>query len=114
MSNRIDQMTHGLLGKIAENSSGAAKKAANAGTSTPGSAVKAGVEGTARSRSAGETVELTSSAKLLERLEKTLASLPEIDRARVDAVKTAIENGDYQIDSDSIAAALLRADRQPG
>ena len=113
MSNRIDHMTHGLLGKIAENSSGAAKKAGNAGASVPGTAVKAGVDGTTRSQSAGETVELTSSAKLLERLEQTLKSLPEIDRARVDAVKTAIENGDYQIDSDGIAAALLRVDRQP-
>jgi negative regulator of flagellin synthesis FlgM len=114
MSNRIDQMTHGLLGKIAENSSGTAKKAGNAGAAAPGAVAKAALDGTTRSQSAGETVELTSSAKLLERLEKTLASLPEIDRARVDAVKTAIENGDYEIDSDSIAAALLRADGQPG
>jgi negative regulator of flagellin synthesis FlgM len=75
----------------------------------PAAAVKA--DGTARTQSTGETVELTSSAKLLERLEKTLASLPEIDRARVEAVKTAIENGDYQIDADRIADALLRADR---
>lgn len=110
MSNRIDQMTQGLLGKLAENSSAAAKKAGNAGTVAP-AAVKAGVDGTARSQPSGETVELTSSAKLLERLEKTLASLPEIDRARVEAVKTAIENGDYQIDADRIADALLRADR---
>lgn len=110
MSNRIDQMTQGLLGKLAENSSAAAKKAGSASTVAP-PAVKAGVDGTARSQPSGETVELTSSAKLLERLEKTLASLPEIDRARVEAVKTAIENGDYQIDADRIADALLRADR---
>jgi negative regulator of flagellin synthesis FlgM len=111
MSNRIDQMTQGLLGKLAENSSAAAKKAGNASTVAPAAGVKAAVDGAARSQSAGETVELTSSAKLLERLEKTLASLPEIDRARVEAVKTAIENGDYQIDADRIADALLRADR---
>jgi negative regulator of flagellin synthesis FlgM len=111
MSNRIDQMTQGLLGKLAENTSAAAKKAGNAGAVATAAAARPGADGTARSQSAGETVELTSSAKLLERLEKTLASLPEIDRARVEAVKTAIENGDYQIDADRIADALLRADR---
>jgi negative regulator of flagellin synthesis FlgM len=111
MSNRIDQMTQGLLGKLAENNSAAAKKAGNTATAAPAAAIKAGMDGAARSQSAGETVELTSSAKLLERLEKTLASLPEIDRTRVEAVKAAIENGDYQIDAGRIADALLRADR---
>jgi anti-sigma28 factor (negative regulator of flagellin synthesis) len=29
-------------------------------------------------------------------------------------VKTAIENGEYQIDADKIATALLRSEGQPG
>ena len=62
----------------------------------------------------GDTVELTSSAKLLERLEKTLASLPAVDSGRVAEVKTAIENGDYEIDADAIADALIRFDRSLG
>jgi negative regulator of flagellin synthesis FlgM len=62
----------------------------------------------------GEKVELTSSARLLERQEKSFASLPEIDRARVEAVKTAIANGEYQIDAGRIAAALLRTEQQLG
>ena len=57
---------------------------------------------------ANDTVELTSSAKLLERLDKTLASMPVVDNDRVAAVKAAIENGDYQIDADAIADAMLR------
>jgi negative regulator of flagellin synthesis FlgM len=61
-----------------------------------------------------DTVELTSGAKLLERLEKTLAGLPEINSGRVEAVRTAIESGDYVIDADKIAAALLRTDRELG
>jgi negative regulator of flagellin synthesis FlgM len=61
---------------------------------------------------ASDTVELTSSAKLLARLEKTLAGLSEIDNSRVEAVRTAIENGDYRIDTDKIAAALLRKEAQ--
>lgn len=61
-----------------------------------------------------DTVNLTSSAKLLERLEKTLASLPVVDNARVAEVKSAIENGDYQIDADAIADAMIRFDQSLG
>lgn len=110
MSNRIDQMAQGLLGKIAENSSAGARKVGGTAASAPGKTDNPSTDATAR----GDIVELTSSARLLERLEKTLASLPEIDRARVDAVKTAIENGEYQIDADKIATALLRSEGQPG
>lgn len=55
-----------------------------------------------------DTVELTSSAKLLERLDKTLASLPVVDTNRVAAVKADIENGNYEINADAIADAMLR------
>ncbi|MCB1845715.1 MAG: flagellar biosynthesis anti-sigma factor FlgM [Halioglobus sp.] len=61
-----------------------------------------------------DTVALTSGAKLLERLEKTLTSLPEIDASRVEAVKQAIANGDYEIDANKIADALIRSDREFG
>ena len=60
---------------------------------------------------AADTVELTSSARLLERLEKSLAELPAIDSARVAEVKAAIERGDYEIDSDAIADAMIRFER---
>ena len=57
-----------------------------------------------------DTVNLTSNAKLLERLDKTLASLPAVDSERVAEIKTAIENGEYQIDADAIADAMIRLD----
>lgn len=61
-----------------------------------------------------DTVELTSSAKLLERLDKTLAALPVVDSNRVAAVKQAIENGDYEIDADAIADAMIRLEQSLG
>ncbi len=61
-----------------------------------------------------DTVELTSGAKLLERLEKTLASLPAVDSDRVAEIKAAIENGDYEIDADAIADAMIRFERSLG
>jgi negative regulator of flagellin synthesis FlgM len=61
-----------------------------------------------------DTVKLTSNAKLLEQLDKTLAGLPTVNSARVDEIKTAIENGDYQIDSEAIADAMIQMDRWLG
>lgn len=101
-------MSQGLLGKIAEQTNGAAgaKKTGVADVTSRGA--------DATSLSGGDKVELTSSAKLLERLEKSFASLPEIDRSRVDAVKSAIESGDYEIDAEKIASTLLYTDMQLG
>ena len=64
--------------------------------------------------SAGDTVELTSSARLLERLEKTLAGLPAVDSGRVAEVKAAIESGNYEINADAIADAMIRFERSFG
>lgn len=101
-------MDQGLLGKIGN-------KVGETGTTKKldGGAAVAGKEPAGRAAT-GETVELTSGAKLLERLEKTLSGLPDVDRARIDAVKAQIENGDYQIDADKIADAMLRLDQEIG
>ena len=64
--------------------------------------------------SKSDTVNLTSSAKLLERLERTLATLPVVDHARVTEIKNAIENGDYEINADAIADAMIRFDQSLG
>ena len=61
-----------------------------------------------------DTVNLTTNAKLLERLDKTLASLPAVDSKRVAEIKAAIENGDYEIDVEAIADAMIRLDRSLG
>ncbi len=108
MSNRIDPMNHGTLGKIAGKTSGTAS------TSRVDSDPAAAGKKAADKPASGDTVELTSSAKLLERLEKTVASHPGVDVSRVEAVKTAIINGDYEIDVEKIADALLRTDQEFG
>ena len=62
----------------------------------------------------GNPVNLTTSAKLLERLDKTLAALPTVDSDRVAEIKAAIQDGNYKIDSDAIADAMIRLDRSFG
>ena len=64
--------------------------------------------------STSDTVELTSSAKLLERLEKNLAAAPGIDSARVETIKQAIANGEYEIDAEAVADAMIRFERSLG
>ncbi|MGB5626843.1 MAG: flagellar biosynthesis anti-sigma factor FlgM [Woeseiaceae bacterium] len=101
-------MDHGTLGKIGGkvDEAGTSSKVSKDSTAPDKASVDA--------RSATDTVNLTSDAKLLERLDKTLAALPAVDSARVAEIKSAIENGDYQIDSDAIAEAMIRLDRSFG
>jgi|GEM_PF-512613 len=50
----------------------------------------------------GSTVEL-SGAALLEELGEQIKNLPEVNEARVDAVKQALSKGEYQPDAEVIA-----------
>jgi len=108
MANRIGPMDPSALGKVGNKVSdtGAGRK-----VSGDSGAAKDASQGQV---SANDTVELTSSAKLLERLEKTLATLPAVDSNRVSEVKAAIENGEYEIDADAIADAMIRFERSFG
>ena len=93
IGNKVDETT--TSSKVAPN---AAKPEASAGSPVPPS----------------DTVNLTSSAKLLARLDKTLETLPAVNAERVAEIRTAIEGGDYEIDSDAIADAMIRLDRSFG
>jgi len=101
-------MDQGIVGKIGgkvDETSTSSKVSPNSSTNE-----KAGATPAASS----DTVKLTSDAKLLERLDKTLAALPAINADRVAEIKTAIENGNYEIDAEAIADAMIRLDRGLG
>ncbi len=101
-------MDQGILGKIGnkvDETSTASKVGPN--SSAPNQSATSPV-------SAGDTVNLTSSAKLLERLDKTLESLPAVNAERVAEIRNAIENGDYDIDVDAVADAMIHLDRSLG
>ncbi len=100
-------MDQGTLGKIGN-------KVDETRTTSKVSAETAAPEKAPAAASAGDKVNLTESAKLLERLDKSLASLPAVDAGRVAEIKSAIENGNYQIDADAIAEAMIRLDRSLG
>ena len=108
MTNRIGPVDHGAIGKVGNkvDDTGSSRKVSGDSVAPQGAATG--------SASTSDTVELTSSAKLLERLEKSLESLPAVDSGRVEEIKTAIENGNYEIDADAIADALIRFERSFG
>jgi negative regulator of flagellin synthesis FlgM len=61
--------------------------------------------------SAGDSVELTDAARLMQRVETLLAAAPVTSRERVDAVRQAIASGAYAIDPQRIAAQVVRLER---
>ena len=109
MSNTIKPVDNAMLTKITDKIGNAKETGSTAAAKSADNAASRAEPG-----KTSDTVELTSGAKLLERLEKTLAAMPEIDAGRVEAVKSAIASGDYQIDAEKIADALLRTDRELG
>ena len=59
----------------------------------------------------GDTVSLTSSAQLLQKLEEILAAAPASDAKRIAALKEAIDSGTYEIDAATIADRLIRMEQ---
>ena len=67
---------------------------------------------TTRAANTGDTVNLTRSGVLLQRLEETLANTPIVDAGRVSAIRDAITSGQYEVDAAAIADQIIRLDRE--
>ena len=68
--------------------------------------------GRATDASTGDTVNLTRSGVLLQKLEEALASTPVVDADRVSAIRDAVTSGRYQVDAAAIADQIIRLDRE--
>lgn len=108
MSNKIDPVDQGMHGRISDKiNETATTRKLNISSAVSGKKAK-------DQASSVDTVELTQGAKLLERMEKTLAEVPEVDSARIAAVRADIASGNYEINAEKIAEALLRTDQELG
>ena len=58
-----------------------------------------------------DAVALTDTAVRLKRIEANLAEMPEVDQARVDALRERIESGDYQVDGREVARKLMQMEQ---
>jgi negative regulator of flagellin synthesis FlgM len=59
-----------------------------------------------------ESVTLTRTASDLLQLEERLQALPGVDRERVEAIRSAIEGGSYQVDAGRIVDSLLQSETE--
>lgn len=57
-----------------------------------------------------DSVSLSSQAQALGKLEQAVQQAPDVDTAKVDRIKQAIANGDYQANSEAIAERMLSQD----
>lgn len=55
-----------------------------------------------------DSLRLTDTATLLRQAEARLKAQPDIDAARVEAIRQRIDTGQYQVDAERLADRLLR------
>jgi negative regulator of flagellin synthesis FlgM len=56
----------------------------------------------------GEAVHLSDEAQRLQQISDSLRDQPTVNSARVAALKSAIDDGSYQVDSKRVAGKLLK------
>lgn len=60
------------------------------------------------SASSKDSVQLTSQALNLNKLEKQTSSEPQVNKQRIESLKAAILNGDYKINTERLAEKLIK------
>ncbi len=93
------------------NTGGARNRSAGGVTEKPDSAP---TNSTQAAPAAGDNVVLSTEAQTLNRLEAQINAAPEVDAARVAAIKEAIANGSFEINADRIAERMLDNDDMLG
>lgn len=54
-----------------------------------------------------DSISLTDTAARLQRLESTISELPVVDSQRVEELRSAIANGEYEVNAGNIADKML-------
>jgi len=69
--------------------------------------------GQAAATTPGESsVTLTDAARRLAAIERAVANVPDVNLARVEELRAAIESGRYSVDAERIASRLLDLERE--
>ncbi len=62
-------------------------------------------------RQASDKIDITAVAQEIKRAFESAPSTPVIDNNKIEAVKAALQSGNYQINADSIAEKMIQFDR---
>ncbi|WP_246624895.1 flagellar biosynthesis anti-sigma factor FlgM [Oceanobacter mangrovi] len=71
-------------------------------TATPAAESESG-----KTESYSDQVKLSASGKSIQQIEAEISSMPEVNDATVERIRSAIENGEYKIDYDRLAGKML-------
>lgn len=82
----------------------------SSGTVAPTREAGNGVAAAPAAATSGE-VHITDTATQLAALEQTLRDSPAVDPARVEALRSAIEQGSYTVDPTDVATKFMQMDR---
>jgi len=94
------------------NGGGSIKPVSPAGVQDVAAGKTTGPQTPATTSPARDKVEITSLSSQLAQLEKMLNDVGVVDTARVEAIKQAISEGRFQIDSEVVADKLLNTVRE--
>lgn len=97
MTDKISNITGPINGAKIQKSS----------TDIKGSESEGNATGATPSNKVGADQVDISSAQTLEQIRESLASQPIVDRQKVEAIKLALQDGTYTINSENIAAKLI-------
>jgi len=66
------------------------------------------VQGGGKTNAAGDMVNISSQGSQIQQIKSMIKNIPDIRQDRVDAVKQNWESGNYQVNSDKVANAMIR------
>ena len=91
MSNNIDNINNNVINHAQIANTGSADKKNNPGTTNT------------NAKDSNDTLSITNSAVLLNKLEKTLEATPVVDKDKVAAIKENLNSGNYSINAQAVA-----------
>lgn len=99
-----------MVSEIQGSNSGIVQGADNRSSQINAKKVDEAKKAEASAPAASSSVNLTQTANSLQALEKSIAAAPEVDQQKVDAVRKAINEGSYKVDSEQTATKLIDFD----
>mgnify|MGYP000326959362 CR=1 FL=1 len=98
---------------VSQTGAGARTKAADS-AQVPTDSASAKTGAPAEGKNIQDTVKLSGAAQSIQNAERKMANTPDIDQAKVDRLKAAIDSGEYKVNAERTAAGMIDFDNLLG